>query len=66
LDRGDCHQVTQYGTMDFGKHDEIMDVGYQACKRILEDWAKEGKLPSGTVNDAPSKLLLQKRGKSIR
>jgi hypothetical protein len=59
-------QVTQYGTMDFGKHTEIMEVGYQACRRMLADWAKQGKLPTGTVNDAPAKVLLQKRGKSIR
>lgn len=26
-----------------------MDVGYKAAKVMLEDWRKEGKIPSGMV-----------------
>jgi lysophospholipid hydrolase len=36
--------VQQYGTLDFGKFDEIYEVGYQYCKEFLEGLRKEGKL----------------------
>jgi lysophospholipid hydrolase len=36
--------VQQYGTLDFGKFDEIYEVGYQYCKTFLDGLRKEGKL----------------------
>jgi len=36
--------VQQYGTLDFGKFDEIYDVGYHYCKGLLEELRREGKL----------------------
>src|SRR5579871_2322489 len=47
--------VQQYGTLDFGKFDEIYEVGYRYCKEFLEGLRKEGKLDSlvsGTVKGA--------------
>ena len=38
--------VQQYGTLDFGKFDEIYEVGYRYCKEFLEGLRKEGKLDS--------------------
>jgi predicted acylesterase/phospholipase RssA len=36
--------VQQFGTLDFGKFDEIYDVGYHYCKDFLDKLRKEGKL----------------------
>ena len=36
--------VQQYGTLDFGKFDEIYEVGYQYCKEFLNELKREGKL----------------------
>jgi lysophospholipid hydrolase len=41
--------VECYGTMQFGKFTEIMEVGYKAGKEMVVDWQKEGKIPSGLV-----------------
>src|SRR5271169_3631880 len=36
--------VQMYATLDFGKFDEIYEVGYQYCKGFLNGLRKEGKL----------------------
>jgi lysophospholipid hydrolase len=36
--------VQQYGTLDFGKFDEIYEVGYKYSKDFLDELRKEGKL----------------------
>jgi lysophospholipid hydrolase len=38
--------IQQYATLDFGKFDEIYEVGYQYCKGFLNELKKEGKLES--------------------
>jgi len=38
--------IQQYATLDFGKFDEIYEVGYQYCKEFLNGLRKEGKLES--------------------
>ena len=38
--------IQQYATLDFGKFDEIYEVGYQFCKEFLRGLKKEGKLDS--------------------
>lgn len=43
--------VEQYGTMQFGKFTEIMDVGYQAAQKMITQWKKEGKIPTGLVEN---------------
>lgn len=37
--------VQEYGTMSFGKFEEIEKVGYHAALEMLEKLSKEGKLP---------------------
>lgn len=36
--------VQQFGTLDFGRFDEIYEVGYAYCKDFLDKLRKEGKL----------------------
>jgi lysophospholipid hydrolase len=38
--------IQQYATLDFGKFDEIYEVGYQYCKEFLNGLRKEGRLES--------------------
>ncbi|GAA5909018.1 hypothetical protein JCM6882_004969 [Rhodosporidiobolus microsporus] len=56
--------VTQFGTMEFGKFLEILDVGADFATEILTEWAAKGVLPTGMEGNAPQKK--QKRGQSIR
>ena len=57
--------VEQYGTLQWGKFDEIQAKGYQAAMKILAKWEEEGKLPSGFIEgkDANAK---RKKGQSVR
>jgi lysophospholipid hydrolase len=43
--------VEQYGTMHFNKFTEIMETGYKASQKMLVDWNKQGKIPTGMVED---------------
>lgn len=46
--------IHQYATLDFGKFDEIYEVGYQYCKEFLKGLRKEGKLETlvgGAIKD---------------
>ncbi|CAG8566586.1 1142_t:CDS:2 [Paraglomus brasilianum] len=36
--------VQQYGTLEFNRFEEIVEVGYKAGKEMLNKWKKEGKL----------------------
>ncbi|UZJ53575.1 hypothetical protein CBS101457_002895 [Exobasidium rhododendri] len=38
--------VTQFSTLQFGSFDEIQKIGYEAAVKALDEWGKEGKLPS--------------------
>ncbi|KAK7058594.1 phosphatidylcholine and lysophosphatidylcholine phospholipase [Paramarasmius palmivorus] len=42
--------VQEYGTLQFGKFEEIQKVGYDAAIKILDKWSDEGVLPSAVVN----------------
>ncbi|KAG8219414.1 hypothetical protein J3R82DRAFT_336 [Butyriboletus roseoflavus] len=53
--------VQEYGTLQFGKYDEIAKKGYQAAVEILDQWEDEGKLPSLTI-DGPN----AEKGKAVR
>lgn len=37
--------IDPYGTLDFGKFDEIYNVGYEFAKRYLEEKGEQGLLP---------------------
>ncbi|KAI0274950.1 patatin-domain-containing protein [Gloeopeniophorella convolvens] len=57
--------VQEYGTLQWGKFEEIQERGYKAAMQILEKWEEEGKLPSGFIEgkDANAK---RKKGQSAR
>lgn len=55
----------QYGTLQWGKFEEIQEKGYQAAIKILEEWEEEGRLPSGFIEGGDSKTK-RKKGQSAR
>ncbi|KAK4055464.1 phosphatidylcholine and lysophosphatidylcholine phospholipase [Microbotryomycetes sp. JL201] len=57
--------VTQFGTMEFKRFLEILDVGYEHATKQLSEWSKAGKLPTGTEGRMTIEKV-QKRGQSIR
>jgi len=57
--------VQEYGTLQWGKFEEIQEKGYQSAMRILGQWEQEGKLPSGFIEGKKSNAKRQK-GQSAR
>ncbi|KKA29893.1 hypothetical protein TD95_001491 [Thielaviopsis punctulata] len=49
--------IDDYGTLDFGKFDEIYNVGYKFAVDFLAELRKEGKLPLQEETEAASKAL---------
>ena len=41
----------QYGTLQFGKFEDIQKDGYRAAMEFLEKWDEEGLLPSPLIGD---------------
>ena len=61
--------VEGYGTMQFGKFSEIMEVGYQAAQKQIKQWRKEGKIPTGLADAGKGQASSVGRpgaGKAIR
>lgn len=58
--------VQEYGTMQFGKYDEIRDKGYQAASDRLRKWEDEGKLSAVLESLAEVRNQGKKKGKSAR
>lgn len=60
----------QYGTMQFGKFEEIQEKGYLAMKKQLEKWDEEGRLPVVYEDDSNQLREMQsswrKRGRTLR
>ncbi|ESK92169.1 hypothetical protein Moror_4820 [Moniliophthora roreri MCA 2997] len=46
--------VQEYGTLQFGKFEELQKVGYNAAIKILDKWSDEGVLPSAVIDGSPS------------
>ncbi|KAL1923940.1 uncharacterized protein VTP21DRAFT_6975 [Calcarisporiella thermophila] len=57
--------VQNFGTLEFGKYDEILQVGYEYGKEQLRIWRKEGKLPDMVVESAEKERKVR-RGKVAR
>ncbi|GAA5937198.1 lysophospholipase [Sporobolomyces koalae] len=57
--------VTQFGTMEFKRFTEILQVGSEFSKGLLTDWDSKGELPTGLEGDITNQKA-QKRGQSIR
>ncbi|GAA5904627.1 uncharacterized protein JCM6883_003846 [Sporobolomyces salmoneus] len=57
--------VTQFGTMEFKRFTEILQVGSDFSKGLLTEWDSKGELPTGLEGDVTNQKA-QKRGQSIR
>ncbi|KAF9024101.1 patatin-domain-containing protein [Hymenopellis radicata] len=57
--------VQEYGTLQFGKFEEIQKRGYHAAMDILDKWEEEGRLPSALI-DGHDNITGKKKGRSAR
>ncbi|KAH9050541.1 patatin-domain-containing protein [Lactarius hengduanensis] len=57
--------VQEYGTLQWGKFEEIQEKGYQSAMKILGEWEQEGKLPLGFIEGKYSNAK-RKKGQSAR
>jgi lysophospholipid hydrolase len=53
----------QYGTLQFSKFEEILEVGYRAAVEMLQKFHDEGKLPPMTLDGHAE---VKKKGRSAR
>lgn len=51
--------------MEFKRFPELLEVGETTARKMLADWAKDGKLPTGTEGEISTERV-QKRGQSAR
>ncbi|KII93959.1 hypothetical protein PLICRDRAFT_36181 [Plicaturopsis crispa FD-325 SS-3] len=58
--------VQEYGTLQFGKFEEIQEKGYLAALNILEKWDEEGRLPSAYIDGKENTSKGKKKGRSAR
>ncbi|KIO28791.1 hypothetical protein M407DRAFT_229364 [Tulasnella calospora MUT 4182] len=60
--------VQGYGTLQFNKYDELVDIGYKAALELMDKWKEEGRLPSGFEDDfrMVDKLSKKRKGRSLR
>jgi lysophospholipid hydrolase len=56
----------KYGTMQFGKFEEIQKKGYQAALKCLQQWSQEGRLPSAYIDGKDNASAGRKKGRSVR
>jgi len=57
--------VTQFGTMEFKRFSELLQIGVVEGKRMLAEWAEVGLLPTGTEGEISAQKV-KKRGQSAR
>ncbi|TFK77544.1 patatin-domain-containing protein [Pluteus cervinus] len=58
--------VQEYGTLQFGRFDEIRRTGYQASVKILAKFEAEGRLPSTVLDGRDASAQGKKKGQSAR
>ena len=51
--------------MEFKRFAELLEIGHVTAKQMLLDWAKAGKLPTGTEGEISADRI-KKRGQSAR
>jgi lysophospholipid hydrolase len=56
----------QYGTLEFGKFEEIEGKGFETATHILRKLGQEGRLPSGSIDGKGSVKMSRKKGQSVR
>ncbi|KAG9092301.1 hypothetical protein FRC07_011690, partial [Ceratobasidium sp. 392] len=59
-----------YGTLQFGRYDEIYQVGYTAAVEMLNQWDAERRLPSRLVTNEEGDRIgrggRRSKGRSLR
>ncbi|KAF8756008.1 Lysophospholipase NTE1 [Rhizoctonia solani] len=58
--------VHEFGTLQFGRYDEIYQVGYSAAVDMLDQWDAENRLPSRYVTSGDDVRGLGKAGKKSK
>ncbi|KAI0783411.1 patatin-domain-containing protein [Abortiporus biennis] len=58
--------VHEYGTLQFGKFEEIQKKGYHAALELLRKWDEEGLLPSAFIGEKTTSQGGRSKGKSAR
>ncbi|KAF9486503.1 patatin-domain-containing protein [Pholiota conissans] len=58
--------VQDYGTMQFGKFDELLKKGYHSAIDFLEKFEEEGRLPSAIIDSKDGHISGKKKGRSAR
>ncbi|CAE6401711.1 unnamed protein product [Rhizoctonia solani] len=63
--------VHEFGTLQFGRYDEIYQVGYGAAVEMLDQWDAENRLPSRYVTGGDDvrglgKAVKKSKGRSLR
>ncbi|KAF9055952.1 hypothetical protein BJ165DRAFT_1429740 [Panaeolus papilionaceus] len=58
--------VQEYGTLQFGKFEELTKKGYHAAMDILEKFEEEGRLPQSLIGGKDAQSSGKKKGRSAR
>ncbi|KIY73513.1 patatin-domain-containing protein [Cylindrobasidium torrendii FP15055 ss-10] len=58
--------VQEYGTLQFGKFEEIEQKGYEAAQKILDDWEEDGLLPPPLISGQDTLPTGKKKGRGVR
>ncbi|KAF9502205.1 patatin-domain-containing protein [Pleurotus eryngii] len=58
--------VQDYGTLQFGKFEELQKIGYQAAMDLLSGWKAEGKLPSTMIEGENASNGSKRKGRTAR
>lgn len=58
--------VQDYGTMQFGKFDELLKKGYHGAIDILDKLEADGRLPSAMIDSKDGQVGGKKKGRSAR
>jgi len=58
--------VQEYGTLQFGKFEEIQEKGYQAALEFIDKWEEDDVLPSAFIGDKSIAATSKTRGRSAR
>lgn len=53
----------QFGTLQFARYDEIVEVGYQSGLKVIAQWESEGRLPNSLEEGVEQ---VKRRGRGLR
>jgi lysophospholipid hydrolase len=55
----------QFGTLQFGRYDTIVEVGYKSGLKMIAQWDEDGRLPSGYEEGFETERN-KRRGRGLR